>query len=147
MAFKGLHYWACSSPASFIFPSLHIKEMSSYTRYLLHAFLTPVFAHASLSTGCILWLPHPHFQHPHGFILLVLHCSSMSSTRPSGVLPVGIISSSYKLPQNIIGVSYMAIFIFDVVWYLCMYMSYISPDFKHLNDASHVLSSLCHNST
>ena len=46
--------------------------------------LRVVFAHSIFST----WLPHSHFQLPHGFMFLVLQSSSMLSIRSSWVLSV-----------------------------------------------------------
>ena len=117
-AFKAHHYCAYSFPTSCTCPSFYIKGICIHY-YVFLVFITclrlswpSVFAHASLSTHCTLWLPHPHFQLPYGFILLMLQGSSMSSIRCSRILPVGITSSSYKLPWHIICVSSMASFHF-----------------------------------
>lgn len=60
----------------------------------------------------------------------------MSSIRGSRILPVGI-TSSYKLPFDTSFVSLpWPVFILMLVILVCM--SYVSPDFKHLNDTSRV---------
>ena len=111
MAFKAPHYWAYSSSTSCIFPSFHIKRMTFLYSLPAPCFPDPLFS-LMLVFLHIVFCGYLILIFNFLMALLVLQGSSMSSIRCSRILPVGITSSSYKLPRHIICVSSMASFHF-----------------------------------